>query len=143
RHLKALRSVNPVKSARQLPRVKRACGRLRIAARLFHPARPERGKEAGAGRLGPLRLLVSKLTKAHRLSSRQAAFLMWSCDTPSSNRVPGMFYTKENVLAGGFMSYGASVPDLLRRGAWYVHRILQGTKPSDLPIEQTTKFDDP
>jgi putative tryptophan/tyrosine transport system substrate-binding protein len=45
------------------------------------------------------------------------------------------------VVAGGFMSYGASVPDLFRRGALYVHRILQGTRPADLPVEQPVKFD--
>jgi putative ABC transport system substrate-binding protein len=39
------------------------------------------------------------------------------------------------------MSYGASVRDLFRRGATYVHRILQGTKPADLPVEQPVKFE--
>jgi putative tryptophan/tyrosine transport system substrate-binding protein len=62
-------------------------------------------------------------------------------DFLTDNRVPGMFFTKEIVVAGGFMSYGASLPELFRRGALYVHRILQGTKPADLPIEQPTKFD--
>ena len=57
------------------------------------------------------------------------------------NRVPGMFLVRENVLAGGLMSYGASQPDLFRRGALYVHKILHGTKASELPIEQPTKFD--
>jgi putative ABC transport system substrate-binding protein len=52
-----------------------------------------------------------------------------------------MFQVHENVAAGGLMSYGASRPDLFRRAASYVHRILQGTKPSDLPVEQPTKFD--
>jgi putative ABC transport system substrate-binding protein len=56
-------------------------------------------------------------------------------------RLPGMFQTKENVAAGGFMSYGASFPDLFRRGAWYVHRILEGVRASDLPVEQPTKFE--
>jgi putative ABC transport system substrate-binding protein len=55
--------------------------------------------------------------------------------------MPGMFQIKENVLAGGFMSYGASLPDLFRRGASYVHKILQGTRPTDLPVEQPTKFE--
>jgi len=59
----------------------------------------------------------------------------------AENRIPGMFQIKENVLAGGFMSYGASLPDLFRRGASYVHKILQGTRPADLPVEQPTKFE--
>ncbi len=48
---------------------------------------------------------------------------------------------KENVAAGGLMAYGPSLPDLFRRAAGYVHRILQGTKPADLPVELPTKFD--
>jgi putative ABC transport system substrate-binding protein len=39
------------------------------------------------------------------------------------------------------MSYGASLPDLFRRGASYAHRILQGTKPADLPVEEPAKFE--
>ena len=59
----------------------------------------------------------------------------------ATSRLPGMFQAKENVAAGGFMAYGPSVPDLFRRAATYVHRILQGTKPADLPVELPTKFD--
>jgi putative ABC transport system substrate-binding protein len=62
-------------------------------------------------------------------------------DFLESNRIPAMFSAREYVLAGGLMSYGASFPDLFRRSATYVHEILQGTKPSDLPVEQPTKFD--
>jgi putative tryptophan/tyrosine transport system substrate-binding protein len=62
-------------------------------------------------------------------------------DFLESNRIPSMFTIREYVLAGGLMSYGASLPDLSRRSARYVQKILQGTKPSDLPVEQPTKFE--
>jgi putative ABC transport system substrate-binding protein len=62
-------------------------------------------------------------------------------DFLAKNRIAGMFQSKENVAAGGLMSYGASLPDLFRRAAAYAHRILQGTKPADLPVELPTKFD--
>jgi len=44
-------------------------------------------------------------------------------------------------VAAGLMAYGASLPELFQRAATYVHRILQGTKPADLPVELPTKFD--
>jgi ABC-type uncharacterized transport system substrate-binding protein len=65
----------------------------------------------------------------------------WIIAFLAQQRLPSMFQAKENVAAGGFMAYGASVPDLFRRAAGYVHRILQGTRPADLPIELPTKFD--
>jgi putative tryptophan/tyrosine transport system substrate-binding protein len=65
----------------------------------------------------------------------------WIISFLAQHRLPGMFQAKENVVAGGFMAYGASVPDLFRRAAGYVHRILQGARPADLPVELPTKFD--
>jgi len=62
-------------------------------------------------------------------------------DFLAKNRLPGMYQTRENVVAGGFMSYGASLPELFRSGALYVHKILQGTKPADLPVEQPRIFE--
>jgi putative ABC transport system substrate-binding protein len=62
-------------------------------------------------------------------------------DFLARNRLPGAYQVRENVVAGGLMSYGASMPDLFRRAASYVHKILQGTRPADLPMEQPTKFD--
>jgi len=65
----------------------------------------------------------------------------WIIDFLAKNGLPGMYQVRENVNAGGLMSYGASLPDLFRRGASYVHKILQGTRPADLPVEQPVKFD--
>jgi putative ABC transport system substrate-binding protein len=57
------------------------------------------------------------------------------------NRLPAMFSFSEYVDAGGLMSYGTSFPDLFGRAATYVDKILKGTKPADLPVEQPTKFE--
>ena len=62
-------------------------------------------------------------------------------DFLTNNHLPGMFLTREVVMAGGFLSYGANLPDLFRRGAEYVHKILKGTKPADLPVEEPVKFE--
>ena len=59
----------------------------------------------------------------------------------AKHRLPAMYQEKENVEAGGLMSYGAVLSELFRRGAWYVDRLLQGAKPMELPIEQPTKFE--
>jgi putative tryptophan/tyrosine transport system substrate-binding protein len=56
-------------------------------------------------------------------------------------RLPTMHGQRENVEVGGLMSYGANYPGLYRRAADYVDKILRGTKPADVPVEQPTKFD--
>jgi putative ABC transport system substrate-binding protein len=62
-------------------------------------------------------------------------------DFVAKARLPALYAAKENVAAGGLMSYGPSLPDLYLRAAGYVHKILQGTKPADLPVEQPVKFE--
>jgi len=57
------------------------------------------------------------------------------------SRLPIMYYGPNFVEAGGLMSYGVSLPDLDRRAAYYVDKILKGAKPADLPVEQPTKFE--
>jgi putative tryptophan/tyrosine transport system substrate-binding protein len=56
-------------------------------------------------------------------------------------RLPTMHGARELVVAGGLMSYAANYEDLYRRGAEYIDKILRGTKPADIPVEQPTKFD--
>jgi len=57
------------------------------------------------------------------------------------HRLPAIYSQREYVEVGGLMSYGTNFPDLYRRAAWYVDKILKGAKPADLPVEQPTKFD--
>jgi len=55
--------------------------------------------------------------------------------------LPAMYGWREHADVGGLMTYGPSVKATLRRAASYVDRILKGTKPADLPVEQPTKFE--
>jgi putative tryptophan/tyrosine transport system substrate-binding protein len=57
------------------------------------------------------------------------------------NKLPSMYTNRLHVEAGGLMSYGPSFPDLWRRAAIYVDKLLRGAKPADLPVEQPTKFE--
>ncbi len=59
----------------------------------------------------------------------------------AKNRLPAVYTSKEFVDAGGLMSYGANVADVFRRAATYVDKILKGTKPGDLPVQQPERFD--
>ena len=62
-------------------------------------------------------------------------------DFAATKRLPGVYPWREYVEDGGLMSYAPNLPDEYRRAATYVDKILKGAKPSDLPVEQPTKFE--
>ncbi len=84
--------------------------------------------------------------------ARAGALTVWSTpmftgerrrlvDLAAKNRLPAVYAQRDFVDAGGLMSYGPNGPDLFRRAATYVDKILKGAKPADLPVEQPTKFE--
>ena len=83
-------------------------------------------------RPGALLVLISPLTTAYRPIIVEFAI---------KQRLPTMFGLKADVEAGGLISYSANLPDLFRRTAYYVDKILKGAQPGQLPIEQPTRFE--
>jgi putative ABC transport system substrate-binding protein len=62
-------------------------------------------------------------------------------DLATKNRLPAMYPNSEYVETGGLMSYATDIVAMFRRTATYVDKIIKGTKPADLPVEQPTKFE--
>jgi putative ABC transport system substrate-binding protein len=62
-------------------------------------------------------------------------------DLTTEQRLPAIYGRSDFLDAGGLVSYGTNFPDLYRRGAVFVDKILKGAKPADLPVEQPTKFE--
>jgi putative tryptophan/tyrosine transport system substrate-binding protein len=59
----------------------------------------------------------------------------------AKSRLPAIYYRENFVESGGLMSYGADLADHFRRAADFIEKILKGTKPADLPVEQPKKFE--
>jgi putative ABC transport system substrate-binding protein len=76
--------------------------------------------------------VASPLTRAQRATLAELGL---------KHRLPGMFGTRENVEAGGLISYAPDLVDLTRRAATYIDKILKGVKPADLPVEQASKYE--
>ena len=83
-------------------------------------------------RVGALFVLVDPMFSFHRTRLAELA---------ARSRLPAIYTNRQPVEVGGLMSYGPSFSDLWRRAAGYVDKILKGTKPADLPVEQPTKFE--
>jgi len=82
-------------------------------------------------RVGGVFVAASTLTRVERTPLAQLAI---------KHRLPSMFGTRENVEAGGLMSYAPDQADLTRRAATYIDKILKGDKPAGLPVEQASKY---
>ena len=89
-------------------------------------------QEATRARAGALIIMPDPVT---RTTLKRIA------DLAAKNRLPSIFHIREFVDAGGLIAYGPDRSDLFRRAATYVHKILKGASPGDLPIEQPTKFE--
>jgi len=88
--------------------------------------------EALTGRMDALYVPADALINTNRIRINTLAL---------GARLPTMHGSRDYVEAGGLMSYGVNFADQFRRAADYVDRILRGAKPSDIPVEQPTKFD--
>jgi putative ABC transport system substrate-binding protein len=89
-------------------------------------------RTATDAKLGALSVLGGGLINIHRIQIVQYAI---------KKRLPTMFQQEIHIEAGGLMYYGTNTPDLYRRAAIYVDKILKGANPADLPVEQPTKFE--
>jgi putative ABC transport system substrate-binding protein len=127
-------STNPG-SAQALKETELAAGALEVQLQyldLVDPKDIEAAlRNASKGRADAVFVLPSAVATAQRKQIAELAI---------KNRLPAI-YSREFVDAGGFMSYGVNTPDLFKRAAIYVDKILKGAKPADLPVEQPTKFE--
>ena len=134
--------------------------RLAIMANVGNPAAVlEMGEVQAAARTLGLEVATLEIRRAEDIAPafealKGRADALYVCGDPLVNtnririntlalgaRLPTMYGSREYVEAGGLMSYGPNFPDLFRRAADYVDKILRGAKPADIPVEQPTKFD--
>ena len=134
--------------------------RLAVLANIGNPAvvLELREVQSAAGALG-LEVVTSEIRQSKDIAAafkvlKSGVDALYVCTEPvvftnvipinilaAAARVPTMHARREYVEAGGLISYGTNVPDMFRRAAEYVDKILRGAKPGDLPVEQATKFE--
>jgi putative ABC transport system substrate-binding protein len=150
-------------SAKELEILKQAVPRADHIGVLWNPTTPSHAPalkaiEAGAEKLGVKLGIVPARTRddfpvafATLVEERADALLVVSsplarvernllAELELKHRLPAMFGTRRTVEVGGLMSYAADLDDLTRRAAVYIDKILKGSKPADLPVEQASKY---
>jgi putative ABC transport system substrate-binding protein len=156
--------VGPELSGKRLEILKETVPKLSRVAVLLNPANPgtalyRKELELAARSLG-VELHILEARRANELANalsatkmRRVQALVTLNDTmffsqqvqianlAAKSGLPAMFPETEYVNAGGLMSYGPNLPDLFRRAAMYVDKIVKGAKPADLPVEQPIKFE--
>ena len=164
-NITGLSSMAPDLDGKRLELLKEAFPKVARVAFLWEPGDGTRGNqdltdmEAAAKALGlkllslPLRSLDDFASAFARAKKERAQALITFArplintqqrqvlDFAATNRLPAMYPASEFVEAGGLMSYGPDYTDLFRRAADFVDKILKGTKPADMPVEQPTKFE--
>jgi putative ABC transport system substrate-binding protein len=135
RRLAIMANVDYPAAVQEMGEIQAAAGTLGLDIATFEIRRAEDiapAFEALKGRAEALYVVGDALVITHRVRINTLAL---------AARLPTIFFLREYVEAGGLMSYGPNLSDLFRRAANYVDKILRGTKPGDLPVEQPTKFD--
>jgi putative ABC transport system substrate-binding protein len=132
----ALYSLNSPTNLRQWKEVETAAQSLGVQAQLLDVRKPED--------LAPAFDAATK-QRADGLIVSQAPVMQANrkliVDLAAKHRLPAIYRTIDFIEAGGLMGYGPSYPDLYRRAATYVDKILKGANPGDLPVEQPAKFE--
>jgi putative ABC transport system substrate-binding protein len=135
RRLAIMANVEYPFAALEMAEAQTAAGTLGLDAAVFEIRRAEDiapAFEALKDRADALYVVGDALVATHRIQINALAL---------TGRLPTTHVVREFAEAGGLMSYGPNLPDLFRRAADYVDKILRGAKPADIPVEQPTKFE--
>src|SRR5262249_50424474 len=127
-----LRTSNDAGTKASLKEMESAAGALKVKLQYLDVQAPKDIETAGKERAEGVLVLAGAILVLRR--TQGAAFAI-------KNRPSAIYHRSEFAEDGGLMYYGVNLPDLSRRAAVYVDKILKGAKPADLPVEQPKKFD--